>query len=69
MANLPEDFIRETKLLMGSERFSRYMEAFDEEAPVSIRLNPQPLGDGSSVADPKEPNCSQPPKNRPQVAA
>ena len=68
MANLPEDFIRETKLLMGSERFSRYMEAFDEEAPVSIRLNPQPLGDGSSVADPKAPNCSQPLKNRPRMA-
>ena len=46
---LPEDFIRETKQLMGAERFSRYMEAFDEEAPVSIRLNPQTLGDGSFV--------------------
>ena len=46
---LPEDFIRETKQLMGAERFSRYMEAFDEEAPVSIRLNPQTLGDGSSL--------------------
>ena len=38
---LPEDFIRETRQLMGSECFSRYMEAFDEEAPVSIRLNPK----------------------------
>ena len=46
---LPEDFIRETKQLMGAERFSRYMEAFDEKAPVSIRLNPQTLGDGSFV--------------------
>ena len=41
---LPEDFIRETRQLMGSERFSRYMEAFDEEAPVSIRLNPKHRG-------------------------
>ena len=38
---LPEDFIRETRLLMGEERFNRFLEAFDEEAPVSIRLNPK----------------------------
>ena len=70
---LPEDFIRETKQLMGAERFSRYMEAFDEEAPVSIRLNPQTLGDqtlgdGSSCLT----RCavsgnSQTEKNRPRV--
>lgn len=41
MANLPEDFIREARLLMGDERFNRFMGAFDEEAPVSIRLNPR----------------------------
>ena len=40
MANLPEDFIRETRLVMGEERFNRFLGAFDEEAPVSIRLNP-----------------------------
>ena len=38
--NLPEDFIRETRLVMGEERFNRFLGAFDEEAPVSIRLNP-----------------------------
>ena len=38
---LPEDFIRETRLLMGEERFNRFMEAFDEEAPTSIRVNPR----------------------------
>ena len=37
---LPEDFIRETRLLMGEARFDRFIGAFDEEAPVSIRLNP-----------------------------
>ena len=37
---LPEDFVRETRQLMGEERFSRFMEAFHEDAPVSIRLNP-----------------------------
>ena len=36
---LPEDFIRETKQVMGEERFNRFMEAFNEEAPTSIRLN------------------------------
>ena len=39
MTNLPEDFIRETKQVMGEARFNRYLEAFKEEAPVSIRLN------------------------------
>ena len=41
MVNLPEDFIRETRLVMGEERFDRYLEAFNEEAPVSIRINPR----------------------------
>ena len=41
MTNLPEDFIRETKLVMGEERFNRFLGAFDEEAPVSIRVNPR----------------------------
>ena len=36
---LPEDFIREMRQLMGEERFNSYLEAFEEEAPVSIRLN------------------------------
>ena len=64
---LPEDFIRETKQLMGTERFSRYMEAFDEEAPVSIRLNPQTLGNGSSLFDNNSAPMSQTKKNRPQM--
>jgi 16S rRNA C967 or C1407 C5-methylase (RsmB/RsmF family) len=42
---LPEDFIRETRLLMGEDRFNRFLGAFDEEAPVSIRLNPRAQGD------------------------
>ena len=37
---LPEDFIRETRLVMGEQRFNRFMEAFDEDAPTSIRINP-----------------------------
>ena len=42
---LPEDFIRETRQVMGEQRFNRFMGAFDEEPPVSIRLNPRALGD------------------------
>ena len=38
---LPEDFVRETKQLMGEARFNSYLEAFHEDAPVSIRLNPK----------------------------
>ena len=41
MAQLPEEFIQETRQVMGEARFNRYMEAFNEEAPTSIRLNPR----------------------------
>ena len=41
MANLPEEFVRETRQLMGEERFGCYLQAFEEEPPVSIRLNPR----------------------------
>ena len=41
MTKLPEEFVRETKRVMGQERFSRFLGAFSEEAPVSIRLNPK----------------------------
>ncbi len=35
---------------MGDERFERYLSAFEEEPPVSIRLNPK-KAEGLSVAD------------------
>lgn len=40
MIQLPEDFLRATRAVMGTERFDRYLKALEEEAPVSIRLNP-----------------------------
>ena len=43
---LPEDFIRETRLVMGDQRFTRFMEAFNEDAPTSIRLNPRNTSQG-----------------------
>lgn len=49
MANLPEDFVRETRLLMGEARFNRFLEALDEEPPVSIRLNPRKITHGGSA--------------------
>ena len=41
MSQLPAIFIEQTRRLMGDERFERYLKSFEEEAPVSIRLNPQ----------------------------
>ena len=41
MTKLPEEFVLETRRLMGEERFNRYLDAFNEEAPTSIRLNPR----------------------------
>jgi len=37
---LPESFTHYTRQLMGEERFSRYLQSFCDETPVSIRLNP-----------------------------
>ena len=44
---LPEDFIRQTRAIMGEGRFIRFMEAFDEDAPVSIRINPSKVEGGN----------------------
>ena len=41
MAELPVLFTEYTRQLMGEERFERYLQSFEEDAPVSIRLNPR----------------------------
>ena len=41
MAKLPVEFTTYTRQLMGDERFERYLQSFEEETPVSIRLNPK----------------------------
>ena len=41
MVNLPADFVAETRRIMGDERYNRFVGAFDEEAPTSIRVNPR----------------------------
>ena len=45
MANLPLTFTEYTRQLMGDERFERYLKSFEEEPPVSIRLNPKKVGE------------------------
>ena len=56
--NLPEDFIRETRQLIGEARFNRFLGAFDEEAPVSIRVNPLSAAWQCQAAD-KVPWCPE----------
>ena len=46
MAELPVLFTEYTRQLMGDERFERYLKSFEEDAPVSIRLNPLKMEDG-----------------------
>ena len=41
MAQLPIDFTDMARRTMGEERFDRYLKAFETDAPVSIRLNPE----------------------------
>lgn len=41
MKNLPDEFLHSTKRLFGPDRFERFLAALDEEAPVSIRVNPK----------------------------
>ena len=50
MTVLPLAFTEETRRLMGDERFERYLQSFEEEPPVSIRLNPMKAG-AMTVAD------------------
>ena len=45
MIQLPKEFIHTTKQLMGDERFERYLHSFEEDTPVSIRLNPSKMED------------------------
>ncbi len=52
MTQLPAEFTAQTRQLMGDERFERYLKSFEEDAPVSIRLNPKKMADGRwQIAD------------------
>ena len=54
---LPESFIQYTRQLFGDERFERYLQSFDEEVPVSIRLNPLKAKDMKPVEGEQVPWC------------
>ena len=43
MTQLPAAFTEKTRQLMGEERFERYLQSFEEETPVSIRVNPRKM--------------------------
>ena len=45
MKILPVEFTEKTRQLMGEERFERYLKSFEEDVPVSIRLNPRKRGE------------------------
>ncbi|MBQ7419696.1 MAG: hypothetical protein IJV17_03025 [Prevotella sp.] len=48
---LPVAFTTYTRQLMGDERFERYLQSFEEDIPVSIRLNPKKTeGSGKRLA-------------------
>ena len=43
MTQLPAAFTEKTRQLMGEERFERYLQSFEEDTPVSIRVNPKKI--------------------------
>ena len=57
MADLPAEFISYTSQLMGEVRFERYLQSFEEPAPVSIRLNPRKAQDMKVIDGEQVPWC------------
>ena len=55
MTQLPAVFTEQTRRLMGDERFERYLKSFEEDAPVSIRLNPKKVEDEKWKVEDGEP--------------
>ena len=55
MTQLPAVFMERTRQLMGEERFERYLSSFEEDAPVSIRLNPKKMDTSRWKIDDAEP--------------
>lgn len=47
--SLPEEFIDYTSSLFGEERWQRFVDSFSEPVPVSVRLNPFKVKDGSRL--------------------
>ena len=57
MAELPVSFTESTRLLMGPDRFERFLHSFDEQSPVSIRLNPLKAADMAVIVGEPVPWC------------
>lgn len=57
MTQLPSAFTDYTRQLMGAERFERYLRAFEEPTPVSIRLNPLKAVGMEAIAGERVPWC------------
>ena len=57
MARLPEAFETYTRQLFGTERYERFLRSLDEEAPISIRLNPQKAKGMAAVGAEPVPWC------------
>ena len=49
MTQLPAAFTEKTRQLMGEDRFERYLQSFEEEPPVSIRLNTQKMAEDKGL--------------------
>ena len=64
MVSLPADFVAETRRIMGDERFNRFLGAFDEEAPVSIRVNPRRRSKGQVLDCGQSPDQATCPSDR-----
>lgn len=57
MTQLPAAFTEKTRQLMGEERFGRYLQSFEEEPPVSIRMNPMKAVDMEVTDSEQVPWC------------
>ncbi len=57
MIELPLAFTQYTRQLMGDERFERYLQSFEEQTPVSIRLNPSKTKGQTVVEGEQVPWC------------
>ncbi len=62
LMTLPPDFTARTRALMGEQLFKTFSEALEEDAPVSIRVNPFKIGQGRGLPIPSAtpvPWCSE----------
>ena len=54
---LPPDFIEQTRLIFGDTLWADFLQAMEEESPVSIRLNPLKAKDWTVIEGEEVPWC------------